>query len=111
MLDVVQSTVSDVSATRIKYIIIIYALSSRICQMFNLFKHMVLMKNFNNCVQVKGLLEVEPLHFSCSAASDGTKLEVLEQNHTGMSGAVAASPLISSLLDGPTSNAIQVSLV
>lgn len=27
---------------------------------------------------MKGLLEVEPLHFTCHAASDGTKMEKLE---------------------------------
>lgn len=31
---------------------------------------------------VKGLLEVEPLHFICHAASDGTKMERLEPSGT-----------------------------
>ncbi|XP_063222017.1 baculoviral IAP repeat-containing protein 6 isoform X2 [Bacillus rossius redtenbacheri] len=39
---------------------------------------------------MKGLLEVEPLHFTCYAASDGTKMEKLEPGATpGTSGTVS----------------------
>jgi baculoviral IAP repeat-containing protein 6 len=31
---------------------------------------------------MKGLLETEPLHFTCHAASDGTKMEKIEPGLT-----------------------------
>lgn len=32
--------------------------------------------------QIHGLLEVEPLHFTCHAASDGTRIEKIDQGNT-----------------------------
>ncbi|GAB6020665.1 hypothetical protein CHUAL_003335 [Chamberlinius hualienensis] len=55
---------------------------------------------------LKGLLEVEPLHFSCSAASDGTKVEKIE---FGLSGGgqnpLSLSPNMTICV--PTSNGTQ----
>ncbi|XP_075222220.1 BIR repeat containing ubiquitin-conjugating enzyme isoform X2 [Lycorma delicatula] len=44
----------------------------------NLFNNLARLKGLTSNLYMKGLLEVEPLHFTCHSTSDGTKLEKME---------------------------------
>lgn len=43
---------------------------------FRSFPHLIKAKSINN--QIRGLLEVEPLHFTCFAASEATRIETMD---------------------------------
>ncbi|XP_039282031.1 baculoviral IAP repeat-containing protein 6 isoform X3 [Nilaparvata lugens] len=49
----------------------------------NLYHNLAKLKGLTSNLYMKGLLEVEPLHFTCHSTSDGTKLEKMES--VGMS--------------------------